>query len=157
MCDLVIEKAEYIVIESSEPWCWRRLLRVSWAANRFKQSMLKEISPGKTDFEDETAILSPTVAKSWHIWKAPDARKDWRWEEKIVTENEMVEWHPWLSQHGYGWTPGVGDEQGALAFCGPWSYKQSNMTEWLNWTEIWNSLVVARIWLHYEDHGKSKN
>ena len=35
-----------------------------WAANRFKQSMLKEIIPGKTDVEDETAILSPPDAKS---------------------------------------------------------------------------------------------
>ena len=103
-----------------------------WAANRFKQSMLKEIIPGKTDVEDETSILSPPDAKSWHIWKAPDSRKDWWWEEKMVTESEMVEWHHWLSQHGYGWTPGVGDEQGALAFWGPWGYKESNMTEWLN-------------------------
>ena len=32
-------------IDDFELWCWRRLLRVSWTARRFNQSILKEISP----------------------------------------------------------------------------------------------------------------
>ena len=44
---------------------------------------------------------SPDV-KSWLIWKDPDAGKDWRQEEKGITEGEMVEWHHWLNGHEFG-------------------------------------------------------
>ena len=39
-------KAEHQRIDAFELWCWRRLLRVPWTARRFKQSILKDISPG---------------------------------------------------------------------------------------------------------------
>ena len=45
---------------------------------------------GRTDVEAETPILWPPDAKSWLIWKNPDAGKDWRQEEKGTTEDEMV-------------------------------------------------------------------
>ena len=48
---------------------------------------------GRTDVEAETPILWPPDAKNWLILKDPDAGKDWRWEEKGTTEDEMVEWH----------------------------------------------------------------
>ena len=41
-----IKKAEHRRIDAFELWCWRRLLRVPWAARRSNQSILKEISPG---------------------------------------------------------------------------------------------------------------
>ena len=41
-----VKKAEHRRIDAFELWCWRRLLRVSWAARRSNQSILKEISPG---------------------------------------------------------------------------------------------------------------
>ena len=41
-----IKKAECRRIDAFELWCWRRLLRVPWTAKRYKQSILKEISPG---------------------------------------------------------------------------------------------------------------
>ena len=40
-----IEKVEHQRIDSSELWCWRRLLRVPWTARRSNQSILKEIIP----------------------------------------------------------------------------------------------------------------
>ena len=46
---------------------------------------------GRTDAEAETPILWPSDAKSWFIWKDSDAGKDWRWEEKGMTEDEMVD------------------------------------------------------------------
>ena len=52
---------------------------------------------GKTDTEDETPIICPPDAKSWLIWKDPDAGKDWGREEKGMTEDEMVGWHHWLT------------------------------------------------------------
>ena len=45
---------------------------------------------GRTDAEADTPILWPPDVKNWLIWKDPDAGKDWRWEEKGMTENEMV-------------------------------------------------------------------
>ena len=48
---------------------------------------------GRTDTEDETPILWPPDVKSWLIGKDPDAGKDWRWEEKGTTEDEMAGWH----------------------------------------------------------------
>ena len=52
-----------------------------------------------------------------------------------MTEDEMVGWHHQLNGHEFGWTPGVGDGQGGLVCCGSWGRKESDTTEWLNWTE----------------------
>ena len=41
-----IKKAEHQIIDAFDLWCWRRFLRVLWAARRSNQSILKEISPG---------------------------------------------------------------------------------------------------------------
>ena len=40
-----IKKAECQRIDVFELWCWRRLLKVSWTARRYNQSIQKEISP----------------------------------------------------------------------------------------------------------------
>ena len=53
----------------------------------------------KTDAEAETPILWPPDAKNWLFWKDPNAGKDWRWEEKGMTEDEMAGWHHWLNGH----------------------------------------------------------
>ena len=45
---------------------------------------------GRTDAEAETPILWPPDVKKWLIWKDPDAGKDWKQEEKGMTEDEMV-------------------------------------------------------------------
>ena len=106
---------------------------------------------GRTDVEAETPILWPPDAKSWLIWKDPDAGKDWRREEKGTTEDEMVGWHHQLNRHGFGLTPGVGDGQGGLVCCGSWGCKESDMTERLNWTELIKcKLILYRSILAYE-------
>ena len=56
---------------------------------------------GSTDVEAETPILWPPHAESWHIGKDPDAGKDWRQEEKGMTEDEMVGLHHWLDGHEF--------------------------------------------------------
>ena len=90
---------------------------------------------GRTDVEAETLILWPHDAKNWLIWKDPDAGKDWRWVEKGITEDKMVGGHHLLNGHEFEWTPGVSDGQGGLVCCTPRSHKESDTTEWLNWTE----------------------
>ena len=57
---------------------------------------------GRTDVEAETPKLWPRGAKSWLIWKDPDAGKGWGQEEKGTTEDEMVVWRHWLNGHGFG-------------------------------------------------------
>ena len=91
---------------------------------------------GRTYVEAESPILWPPDAKSWLIWKDPDAAKDWGQEEKGMTEVEMVGWHHQLNGHGFGWTPGVGDGQGGLACCSSWGRKELDTSERLNWTEL---------------------
>ena len=54
-----------------------------------------------TDAEAETPILWPPDAKNWLIGKYPDAGKDWRLEEKGMTEDEMVGWHHQLNGHEF--------------------------------------------------------
>ena len=88
----------------------------------------------RTDGEAETPIFWPPDAKSWLIWKDPDAWKDWRWEEKGTTEDEMVGWHHRLNGHEFEETLGVGDGQGGLECCHPWGRKELDTTERLNWT-----------------------
>ena len=43
-----VKKAELQKIDAFELWCWRRFLRVPWTARRSNQSILKEISPGRS-------------------------------------------------------------------------------------------------------------
>ena len=57
---------------------------------------------GRTDVEAETPILWPPDARSWLIWKDPNSGKDWRREEKGMTEDEMVGWHHRLNGHEFG-------------------------------------------------------
>ena len=96
------------------------------------------IFTGRTDAEAEAWILWPPDVKTWHIGKDPDAGKDWRQEEKGTTEDEKVRWHLWLNGNELVQAPGVGNGQESLACCSPWGCKESDMTEWLNWTEVWD-------------------
>ena len=71
-------------------WCWRRLLRVSWAARRSNQSVLKEISPEYSleglMLKLKTPVPWPPDAKHWLTGEDPVAGKDWRQKEKRVAE-----------------------------------------------------------------------
>ena len=84
---------------------------------------------------DWLPVLWPPHSKSWLIGKDSDAGRDWGQEEKGMTEDEMAGWHHWLDGRESGWTPGVGDGQGGLPCCDSWGHKESDTTEWLNWTD----------------------
>ena len=134
-----VKKDECRRIDAFEVWCWRRLLRVPWTARRLNQSILKEISPKYSleglVLEVETPILWLPDVKNWLIWKDPYAGKDWRQEEKGMTEDEVVGGHHWLNGHEFEQAPGVGDEQGSLVCCGPW------VTESQIWLSDWTELI----------------
>ena len=110
---------------------------------------------GRTDAEVETPILWPPDVENWLIGKDLDAGKDWRQEEKGMTEDEMVGWHHW---HEFGHesesTLGVGNGQGDMACCSPWGCKELDMTEWLNRTDTYllsESSNWLMIWIKYEN------
>ena len=89
---------------------------------------------GRTDAEAETPILWPPDV-NWLLGKDPDAGNDWSWEEKGMTEDEMVGWHHWLDGHEFEQISVVGDGQGGLACSIPWGWKEDT-TELVNWTEL---------------------
>ena len=89
---------------------------------------------GRTDSEAETSILWPPDTKSWLIGKDADAEKDWRQEEKWMTEDEMVGWHHQFNGHEFDQALGVDGGQGTLACCSPWGHKER--TWFRNWTTI---------------------
>ena len=101
----IIKKAEHQIIDAFELWCWRRLLRDPWTARRSNLSILKEVSP---EYSLERLMLKLKLQYFGHLMqrtdsldKDPDAGKDWRWEEKGVTEDEMVGWHHQLDGHEF--------------------------------------------------------
>ena len=139
-------------ISSSHVWMWELDYKENWVLKNwcFWTVMLektlespldcKEIKPvnpkgnqswifnGRTDAEAETPILWSSNVKSWLIWKDPDTGKDWKWEEKGTTENEMVGWHHRLDGHEFEQVLGVDDGQGSLECCSPWALKELDMT-----------------------------
>ena len=99
-----IKKAECQRIDAFEPWCWRD----SW-----ESLVCKEIQPahpkgnqswmfiGRTDVGAESPIVWPPDAKNWLIGKDLDAGKEWRQEEKGMTEDKMIGWHHQLDGHEF--------------------------------------------------------
>ena len=142
---------------SSHVWMWELGHKESWALKnwcfwtvvleRTLEGPLdcKEIKPvnpkghqswifiGRTDAEAEAPILWPPDVKNWLSRKDPDAGKDWRQEEKGMTEDEMVGWHHWLSAHESEQPLRVGDGQGRMASCYSWGHSQTRLS---NWTEL---------------------
>ena len=100
---------------------------------------------GRNDAKAETLVLWPPHGKSWLIGKDPDAGRDWGQEEKGTTEDEMAGWHHQLNGHEFEWTPGDGDWQGGLACSDSWGCKESDTTEWLNWTDSFVKVRDSRV------------
>ena len=130
--------------ESCAPknWCFWTVVLVKTLESPLDCKEIQPVHPkgdqawvfiGRTDVEAETPVLWPPHVKRWLIWKDTDAGKDWRQEEKGLTEDEMVGWHHQLNGREFVWTPGIGDGQGGLVGCGSWGQKESDMTERLNW------------------------
>ena len=126
-------------------WCFQIVVLEKTLGSPLECKEIKPVNPkgnqlwifiGRTDAETEAPILWPPDVKSWLIGKDLNEGKDWGQEEKGMTEDEMVRWPHRLNGHEFEWTLGVGDRQGGLVCCGPWGHKESDMTEWLNWTEL---------------------
>ena len=99
-------------------------------------SRLEELLLRSTDlvkFHSTSQAEAPILwLKNGLIRKDPDAGKDWRLEEKGMTEDEMVGWYHRLNGQEFEQAPGDGEGQGSLVCCSPWGRKESDTTEWLN-------------------------
>ena len=141
---------------SSHVWMWELDYKESWWLTKWCfwtivlektlespwDCKIKPVSPKgnqswiyivRTDAAAEIPILWPPDGKNWLIGKIPDAGKDWRQEEKGMTEDEMVGWHHWLDGQEFEQAVGVGDGQGSLAYCSLWGRKESDMTKQVNY------------------------
>ena len=135
-----IKKAVYRRIDALKLWCWRRLLRVPWTARRSNQSIVKEISPGcsleglmlklklqyvghlmwRTDSLEKTLMLGKIEGRRRRGWQRM------RWLDSIT---DLMVW-VWGSSGSWWWT-------GKTAVLQSMGHKESDRTEWLNWTELW--------------------
>ena len=129
-----IKKAECQRIDVLELWCWRRPLRFPWTARRSNQSILKEINPG---IALEGVMLKLKLQYFGHLMQRVDSWKRlWCWEGLGAgREGDDRGWDGWIDGHESEWTPRVGDGSGGLACCDSWGRKESDTTEWLNWTD----------------------
>ena len=134
--------------ESWEPnnWCFWTVVLEKTLESPLKCKEIKPVNPkgnqswifiGRTDAEIEAPILPSPDAKNWLTGKDPDARKDWRQEEKGMPEDEMVGWYHRLFGH---------DFKGSLACCSPWCRKHSDTTEQLNWLEQEQTNSLYKVW-----------
>ena len=122
-------------------WCFWTVVLGKTLENSLDCKEIKPVNPkgnlswifiGRTDVEAEAPILWPPDSTNFSIGKDPDAEKDWKQEEKGMTEAEMVVWHHWFNGHELEQALGVDNEQGSLACCSPWGHKESDTTEQLN-------------------------
>ena len=125
-------------------WCfWTVVLKILESLLDCKE--IKPVHPkgnqcwifiGRTDAEAETPIIWSLDVKNWLIGKDPDAGKDWRREEKGITEDEMVGWHHLLNGHEFEQALRVGDGQGSLVCC------SHGVTKSQTWLSDWTDLIV---------------
>ena len=147
-----VKKAERWRIDSFELWCWRRLLRVPWTARRSNQSILKEISPGCSL---EGLMLKLKFQYFGHLMRRADSfektlmlgkiegrrrRENRGWDGWMASQTQWT-WI-WVDSGSWWWTGRPG--QGELA-CSSWGRKESDRTEWLNWTEF-HCTLCSEFW-----------
>ena len=145
-------------VSSDHIWMWELDYKESWVQKnwyfwtvvmektlespldlrRYNQPILKEISP---EYSLEGLMLKLKHRYFGYLMRRTDSfEKPWFWVRlKVGGEGENRGWSGWMAlstQMAWVWVkPGIGDGQGDLACCSPWSGKDLDTTEWLNWTE----------------------
>ena len=131
-----VKKAEHWRINTSELWCWRRLLRVPWTARRSNQSILKEINP-EYSLEGLMLMLKLKFQYFGHLMRKADSlektlilgkiegrrRRGWQRIRRLGGITDSM--HMNLS------TLGDSGGRGSLVCCSPWGLKVQHdlMTE----------------------------
>ena len=144
---------------ASNNWCFWTVVLEKTLESPLDCKEIKPVNPkenrpwifiGRTDPEAEALVLWPPDAKSWLLGKDRDAGKDWRQEEKGMTEDEMVGWHHWLNGYEFEqwiWVWEMVRDREASTCCSAQGYKESDMTQWLNnssvrWEQPWDAALI---------------
>ena len=140
-----IKKAEQWRIAAFELWCWRRLLRVPWTARRSNQFILKEISPEysleglmlklKLQYFGHLMQRADSLEKTLMLGKIEGGRRRGRQRMRCWMAS-LTQWTwIWVNSGSWWWT-------GKPDCCRPWSCNESDMIEWLNWTEAYLCVFI---------------
>ena len=108
-------------------WCFSRQIITSVQVVKLSRTLWssRHGSLGESKLQPPWLSLIPKgrFKQLLLIWKDPDTGEDRRWEEKGMTETEMVGWHHWLNGHEFEQPLGDGEGQGSLVCCSPWAAK----------------------------------
>ena len=120
--------------QTSKNWCFQTVFLENTLESLLDSKEIKPANPkvnqswifiGRTDADAGAPILWPPDGKNWLIRNDPDAGKDWRLEEKRMTEDEMVGWYHWFKQHE--WANSMRQwKTGSLTCCNPWGHMESD-------------------------------
>ena len=125
-----VKKAECWRIDGFELWCWRRLLRVPWTAQRSNQPVLKEISPEysleglmlkmKLQYFGHLICIADSLEKTLMLGKI-EGRRRRGLQRKRHWMASLTQWTQWVWASSRRWW-----RTGSLACCSPWGHKQLN-------------------------------
>ena len=141
-------------------WCFWTVVQKKTLESPLDSKEIKPVYPkenqpwifiGRTDAEAEAPVLWPHDAKSQLTEKDPDAGKDWRQEEKRVTEDVMVGWHHSLNGHEFEQTAGDGEGQRSLTCCNQsmGSQSQTWLSDWTTTSIIFPVKYLLRMSVKY--------
>ena len=122
-------------------WCFQTVILEKTLESPLDWKEIKPVNPrgnqpwiftGRTDAEAEAPLLWAPDAKSSLIRKDPDAGKNWR-QEKGTTEEGMVGWRHWLSEHESEQLRETAKEAWCAAVCGV-TKSQTRLSDWTTTT-----------------------
>ena len=147
---LTVKKTVKQIIDAFELWCWRKLLRVCWAARRSNQSTLKEIN---LEYSLEGLMLILKLQYIGHLmWKNDYWKRSWCWERlKTVGEGNDRGWDDWMesltwwmwawASFGSWWWTG---KHGVLLSMGSEKVRH-NWVPQLTWTAVLTSFLILMV------------